>query len=177
MSSGTQQTVVFSQFDKALESLVVLLIADGNSYASRLTRIMLTNVGVKMIHEVQDGAAALEAIRAINPDVMILEWDIPVLDGREVMRIMRSPGLFPKPNLPVIMLTDYGLSSRLNEALYLGVHEFLVKPISSKTLQQRLIGILFKPRPMVLTGGFYVPLPRRSIDRDELIGSQQVVLA
>ena len=167
--------MVFSQFDKALGSLVVL-IADGNSYASRLTRIMLTNVGVKLIHEVQDGAAALEAIRAINPDVMILEWDIPVLDGREVMRIMRSPGLFPKPNLPVIMLTNYGLSSRLNEALHLGVHEFLVKPISSKTLQQRLIGILFKPRPMVLTGGFYVPLPRRSIDRDELIGSQ-VVLA
>ena len=37
---------------------------------------------------------------------MLLDWDMPVLDGMEVMRIVRSPGVFPRPNLPIIMLTN-----------------------------------------------------------------------
>lgn len=146
-----------------LENLTVL-IADGNPHSRRLTRTMLTNVGARASFEVGDGAAALQAIPDVNPDVMILDWDIPVMNGRDVMSVVRSPGVFPKPNLPVIMLSDSGQLSRLETALRLGVHEFLVKPISSKTLQQRLFGIIFNPRPMVLTDGHYVPLPRRRLD-------------
>ena len=37
---------------------------------------------------------------------MLLDWDMPVLNGMEVMRIVRSPGVFPRPNLPIIMLTN-----------------------------------------------------------------------
>ena len=116
-----------------------------------------------------DGIAALEAIRTVNPDVMIMDWDMPVLDGREVMRIVRSPGVFPKANLPIIMLTDLGLQSRVTAAIRLGVHEFLVKPISPKTLQQRLLGIILNPRPMVRAGKFYIPMPRRKIELNDLL--------
>ena len=98
-----------------MEGLVVL-IADSNAYTRRLTRMMLTNLGIKSIYESGDGIAALDAIRTVNPDVMILDWDMPVLDGREVMRIVRSPGVFPKPNLPIIMLTDRGLRSRVTDS-------------------------------------------------------------
>ena len=103
--------------------------------------------------------------------VMILDWDLPVLDGPEIMRIVRSPGVFPKPDLPIIMLTDVGERSRVHEAMQLGVHEVLVKPISPKTLQARLLGILVKPRPMVRVGNYYVPLPRRHVDFNELIST------
>src|SRR6202008_3923236 len=106
--------MVTQQLEKAMEGLVVL-IADDNAYTRRLTRMMLTNLGAKAIYEVGDGVAALEAIRGLNPDVMILDWDMPVLDGREVMRIVRSPGVFPKPNLPIIMLTDVGMHSRVHQ--------------------------------------------------------------
>ena len=51
----------------------------------------------------------------------------------------------------------------------LGVHEFLVKPVSPKTLQQRLLGILLKPRPMVRAGKYYIPMPRRRVDLKEFI--------
>jgi two-component system chemotaxis response regulator CheY len=156
------------QIQKAMEALVVLL-ADSNAYTRRLTRTMLTNLGIKSIYESVDGIAALEAIRTINPDVMILEWDLPVLDGPEVMRVVRSPGVFPKPSLPIIMLTDRGLRSRVTEAIRLGVNEFLVKPISPKSLQQRLLGILLNPRPMVRAGKYYIPMPRRRIDLKEFI--------
>jgi two-component system, chemotaxis family, chemotaxis protein CheY len=151
-----------------MEGLVVL-IADSNAYTRRLTRMMLTNLGVKSTYEVADGIAAVEAIRNVNPDVMILDWDMPVLEGCEIMRIVRSPGDFPKANLPIIMLTDIGLQSRVTEAIRVGVHEFLVKPISPKTLQQRLLGIILNPRPMVRAGKFYIPMPRRRIDLSEII--------
>lgn len=151
-----------------MEGLVVL-IADSNPYTRRLTRMMLTNLGIKSTYEAGDGVGALDAIRAVNPDVMIMDWDIPILDGREVMRIVRAPGIYPKANLPVIMLTDVGLQSRVTTAIRLGVHEFLVKPISPKTLQQRLLGLILNPRPMVRAGKFYIPMPRRRVDLNDVL--------
>ena len=160
--------MVTQHIEKAMEGLVVL-IADSNAYTRRLTRMMLTNLGVKSTYEAGDGVAALDGIRSVNPDVMVMDWELPVLDGREVMRIVRSPGVYPKANLPIIMLTDIGLQSRVTTAIRLGVHEFLVKPISPKTLQQRLLGIILNPRPMVRAGKFYIPMPRRRVDFNEFL--------
>jgi CheY-like chemotaxis protein len=168
--------MVTQQLEKALEGLVVL-IADSNAYTRRLTKTMLTNLGIKSTYETADGIAALDAIRNVNPDVMIVDWDMPVLDGSEVMRIVRSPGVFPKANLPIIMMTDLGLQSRVTSAIRLGVHEFLVKPVSPKTLQQRLLGILLNPRPMVRAGKFYIPMPRRRVDLNEFIHHPDALLA
>jgi CheY-like chemotaxis protein len=158
------------QSEKLIEGLVVL-IADSNLYTRRLTRTMLMNLGARSIYEAGDGVAALDAIRNVSPDVMILDWDMPILDGREVMKIVRTPGVFPKPNLPIIMLTDLGKRSRVHSALRLGVHELLVKPISPKTLQQRLLGIVLKPRPMIRAGRYYIPLPRRRADLSDVISA------
>ena len=133
--------------------------------------MMLANAGARVGYEVSDGTAVLNAIREVNPDVMILDWDLPGLSAPDIMRIVRSPGSFPKANLPVIVLTDSAERARVDLALQLGVHEFLVKPTSPKTLQQRLIGITHNPRPMVLAGGYYVPLPRKRTDREELISA------
>jgi two-component system chemotaxis response regulator CheY len=152
----------------AIENLVIL-VADASSYNRRLTRAMLVNSGAKSIYEVGDGVAALDAIRNVNPDVMVLTWDLPGLDGPEVMRIVRSPEVFPKPNLPIIMISDTGQRSRVIASIRLGAHELLVRPISPKALQQRLLGILLHPRPMVHAGRYYIPLPRRPLDHEELM--------
>jgi DNA-binding response OmpR family regulator len=111
--------------------------------------------------EVADGLAALEAIRTCDPDIMFLDWDMPVLNGMEVMRIVRSPGVFPRPNLPIIMLTNQAQRSAVMEALCNGAHEFLLKPTSPKALCDRLMSIVVNPRPMVKLGKYYVPQPRR----------------
>ena len=161
---------------KAIEGLTVL-IADGNSYMRRLTRTMLTNLGVRSIYEATDGLAAIEAIRNLNPDVMMLDWAMPIFDGCEVMRIVRSPGDFPNANLPVIMMTDVGLRSRVNEAIRVGAHELLVKPISPKMLQQRLLGFIFNARPMVRAGTLYIPMPRRPIDLNGYIQAEAAAAA
>src|SRR5687768_8348549 len=144
----------------SIEDCVVLL-ADSSVYLRKLTRSMLMNSGVRIIHEVGDGLAAIDAINDINPDVMIIDWDISILNGPEVMRIVRSPDAFAKPNVPVIMLTDLGLQSRVAAAVRLGVHEIILKPISPRTLQQHLFSILRAPRAMIRTGNFYGPIPHR----------------
>lgn len=140
-----------------------ILIADGNAYMRRLTRTMLNNLGARSVMEAADGLAALEAIRTRNPDIMLLDWDMPVLSGMEVVRIVRAPGVFPRPNIPIVMLTDRAYHSAVVEAMRAGVHEFLIKPTSPKALRDRLTSILFKPRPMQRLGERYVPAPRRKV--------------
>src|SRR6185503_17595685 len=126
--------------NKAVEKLIqglTILIVDANAFMRRQTRIMLTNLGAKSVIEANDGLAALELIRTRDPDVMFMDWDMPVLDGLEVMRIVRSPGVFPRPNLPIIMLTGRAQRSAVTEALRTGVNEYLVKPTSPKALRDR----------------------------------------
>jgi two-component system, chemotaxis family, chemotaxis protein CheY len=148
-----------NQIEKLIEDLGVLVV-DESPYMRRLTRTMLLNIGAKTIYEASDGVAALDIIRTANPDVAILDWDLPVLNGPQVIRIVRSPEVFPKPHLPIIMLTACAYRSHVSEAVRLGVHEFLVKPTSPRALQDRLLSILVKPRPMVQVGKFFVPEPR-----------------
>ena len=145
-----------------------ILIADSNAYMRRLTRTMLMNLGAKLVMEAADGLAALEAIRTRDPDVMLLDWNMPVLNGLEVLRIVRSPGVFPRPNLPIIMLTNRAHRSYVVEAQRAGVHEFLLKPTSPKALRDRLMSIVFKPRPMMQLGEHYVPKPRRKREEPKL---------
>jgi len=149
-----------SPADAMIQGLNILIV-DSNSYMRRITRMMLMNLGAKSVIEAPDGLEALEMIRTCDPDVMLLDWEMPVLDGMEVLRIVRSPGVFPRPNLPIIMLTGRGQRSQVVKALRAGAHEYLVKPTSPKALRDRLTSIVLKPRPMVRLGDFYVPQPRR----------------
>ena len=143
-----------------------ILVVDESQYTRKLTRMMLMNIGAKTVYEASDGVSALDIIRNANPDVAILDWTLPVLNGPQVIRIVRSPGVFPKPQLPIIMLTACSQRWHVQAAMQLGVHEFLIKPTSPKALRDRLVSILLKPRPMVKVGKYYVPEPRRPIEGD-----------
>lgn len=125
---------------------LVVLIADGRSHSRSLLRSMLLQFEVKKIHEVSDGAAALDAISTINPDVMILDWELPVLSALEVLRLAKSPGPNSNPDLPIIVLSSSGQADQVHEAIQLGAPHFLVWPISPKMLQDRLVGIVREAR-------------------------------
>jgi len=58
------------------------------------------------------------------------------------------------------MLTGHGERSRVVEAMQIGVNEFLLKPVSSKALQSRMVSVLGNPRPVVKAGSYYGPVPR-----------------
>jgi two-component system, chemotaxis family, chemotaxis protein CheY len=153
-----------SVLSKKIESLVhsiEVLIVDDNQYMRKVIRNLLVNLGVKSIHEAADGIAGLEAIRTYAPDVVLLDWEMPLLNGAELVRIVRSPGVFPVPDVPIIMLTGHVERWRVIEASRLGVNEFLKKPVSGKSLLDRIVAILTCPRAMVRLGDYYGPEPRK----------------
>jgi len=138
-----------------------VLIVDDNQFMRKVVRNLLVNVGVRTIYEAGDGVSGLEAIRTFAPDIVILDWEMPLLDGAEVARIIRSPGVFPVPDVPIIMLSGHVERWRIERAQQLGVNEFLKKPVSGKALLDRIVAILAHPRPMVRLGNYYGPQPRQ----------------
>jgi two-component system, chemotaxis family, chemotaxis protein CheY len=137
-----------------------VLIVDDEHTMRKVTRSLLQAVGVKNVYEAHDGQSGLDAIRTYAPDVVILDWEMPALNGLEFMRRVRSPGNFPLPDIPIIMLTCHGERSRVIDAVKGGVNEFLLKPVSTTALLARLVSVLNKPRRMVRKGDYYGPEPR-----------------
>jgi CheY-like chemotaxis protein len=144
-----------------------VLVVDDNAFMRKMVRSLLNNIGVKKVYEAADGIAGLEQIRATAPDVIVLDWEMPLLNGPELVRIVRSPGVFPMPDIPIIMLTAHGDRSRIIEAIRIGVNEFLCKPVSAKMLTDRLVSILAKPRANVRLGDYYGPEPRKLVLDDD----------
>ncbi len=143
-----------------IQALCVLVV-DDNQYMRKMVRNLLVNCGVKDIYEAGDGITALDTIRTVGPDVVVLDWEMPLLSGAELVRIVRSPGVFPMPDVPIIMLSGHGERWRVIEAARLGVNEYLVKPVSAKSLYDRLVTIMMQPRPTVQLGDYYGPEPRK----------------
>ena len=147
------------QAEILIQQLGVLVI-DDNPFMRTLVRNLLANIGVKKVFDASDGIAGLELIRNAGPDIVVLDWEMPMLNGAELVRIVRSPGVFPTPDIPIIMLTAHGGQSRILESVRLGVNEFLCKPVSAKSLFERLVSIVLKPRASVQLGNYYGPVPR-----------------
>ena len=147
---------------RTLMGAIKVLIVDDEHYTRKVIRTLLLAIGCTKIYEANDGQAGLDAIADIAPDVVQLDWEMPGMDGAEFVRRVRSPVSFPYPNVPLIMLSGHGERSRVMEAVRLGVHEFLLKPVSSGALRARIVSVLAKPRVMVRRGDYYGPEPRKA---------------
>jgi DNA-binding response OmpR family regulator len=164
-SAHTKQT------QAQLETINVLVV-DDDYYMRKVVRTMLNAMGVKTVHEACDGAAGLEALRVHAPDIVIVDWEMPIVDGAQFVRMARQPGVFPTPDVPIIMLTGHGDRWRVVEAARVGAHEYLLKPVSTKALRDRILAILNRPRPTVQRDGYCGPLPRRPAAIDEGAGAE-----
>jgi CheY-like chemotaxis protein len=159
---GTSAKHNKKQIENIVQSLCVLVV-DDNQYMRKTIRNLLVNCGIKDICEAADGIAALDSIRTMAPDVVVLDWEMPMLSGPELVRIVRSPGVFPMPDIPIIILTGHCERWRVVEAVRLGVNEYLTKPVSAKALYDRLVSITTQPRPVVQLGDYYGPEPRKLV--------------
>lgn len=155
---------------------IKIVIVDDEHYMRKVVRTMLMGIGVRTVYEAADGPEGLELIRTMAPDLVIADWEMPGLDGAGFVRMVRSPQTFPYPDVPIIMLTGHGERSRVIEAVKIGVNEFLLKPVSSKALLDRLVAVLTKPRKSVQSGNYYGPIPRNLVtavhaDNDEAVAN------
>jgi two-component system alkaline phosphatase synthesis response regulator PhoP len=117
----------------------VLVVEDEQDIAS-LIKHTLERSGDIEVEVTGSGAAALEAVAAHPPDLIVLDLNLPVLSGVEVCRILRSR--HDGHNLPIIMLTARGSENDRVVGLELGADDYITKPFSPRELTARVKAVL-----------------------------------
>ena len=143
-------------------SQIKFLIAEDNLYSRRNLRGMLKGLGTREIMEADDGPSAVEIFMSSRVDMVLIDWDMPLLDGVEVTRMIRQPAASPNPYAPVIMITGFADKTRVKIARDAGVTEFIAKPFSTQTLYAKILVSIATPRPFVKTKTFFGPSRRRT---------------
>ena len=113
----------------------VLLVDDGPVVADVLGRY-LTFEGYE-VASAKDGGEALALFRSWQPDLLVLDLMLPVIDGMEVCRILRK-----ESQVPIIMLTARGEETDRIVGLELGADDYVVKPFSPRELVARIKAVL-----------------------------------
>jgi CheY-like chemotaxis protein len=137
------------------------LIIDDNPFMRKVIKALLHGFGSREVLEAEDGASGLEIFMTYSPDIVLLDWEMPILDGLEVTRMIRQPTTSVNPFAPIIMVSGHAERRRVVMARDAGVHEFLAKPISSKALYDRILAVVAFPRPFIRTKSFFGPDRRR----------------
>lgn len=143
-----------------------ILVVDDNVHMRKLVVTILQAFGVLQIFEAENGDRAWTILRESNPDIVVLDWVMEGMSGIELMRMIRTNPQSPNPFVPVIMLTGHTLIEHVNTARDAGVNEFIAKPVSVKTMMQRLVAVIEYPRPFVRTTVYFGPCRRRRTDSD-----------
>lgn len=142
-----------------LEQVRFLIIED-NVNMIGLVRSILQALGAKRVYEAADAKTGLDLIPVVQPDIVICDWQMEPMSGLELVCLIRDEKS-ASPFVPIIMLTAHSEIERVKEARDCGVNEFLVKPISARTLYGRISTIIEHPRPFVRTETYFGPDRRR----------------
>jgi phosphoserine phosphatase RsbU/P len=113
-----------------------VLIAEDNRISSRILQIRLTKWGYE-VERASDGNDALEKLTGKDaPQIAILDWMLPGIDGLEVCKQIRSLDGVQQPY--IILMTDKATSENIVEGLNSGADDYLAKPFNDEELRARL---------------------------------------
>lgn len=113
-----------------------ILVVDDASTMRRIVRGLLRELSLKNIREAENGSDALEELRRKKADLVISDWNMPQMTGIELLRAIRSDSALK--DLPVLMVTAEAKKENIMEAVQAGVNNYIVKPFSAETLQEKL---------------------------------------
>jgi two-component system chemotaxis response regulator CheY len=108
------------------------LVVDDSRVVRRAARRMLEAMGFA-VDEAEDGAQALAACRAKLPDGVLLDWNMPVMDGITFLRRARAEFGAERPR--IVLCTTEGEMSRIFEAIEAGAQEYIMKPFDAEILR------------------------------------------
>ncbi len=121
-----------------------ILVADDFSTMRRIIKGLLQDLGFSNITESADGLTALSLLKAGNFDLLITDWNMPGMQGVELLREVRADERMKK--LPVLMLTAEAKREQIVAAAQAGVSGYVIKPFTAATLKEK-IGKIFGVKP------------------------------
>jgi sigma-B regulation protein RsbU (phosphoserine phosphatase) len=114
-----------------------ILVVDDDAMSRRVLAQLLTAAGYKC-RVSEDGSEALEIAHTTPPSVLLLDFDMPGLNGAEVLRRLRSDQNPAVAQIPTIMLTAHGSEASEVSCLQAGADDFVTKPVNAAVLRARI---------------------------------------
>jgi len=149
-----------------------VLVIDDNPHMRRLVVTVLQAFGTVHLFEAPDAERGWALMNELNPDVIVLDWMLPGMNGLEFAERVRTAADSPNPFVPIIMLTGHTQVEHVRLARDAGITEFLAKPVSVNGLYTRLVAVIEHPRPFVRTKVYFGPCRRRR-NQDDYHGPER----
>lgn len=121
-----------------------ILVVEDNPLNLKLVRDVLGVAGYEVI-AAGSGEEGLEIVASTTPDLVLMDLQLPGIDGREALSRMRHGGL--ARDIPVVAVTAFAMASDRENALAAGFDGFIEKPISVRELPSQVAGYLNAGRP------------------------------
>jgi two-component system sensor histidine kinase/response regulator len=129
-----------------------ILLAEDNPVNQKLAVRLLQRFGAH-VEVAPNGLVALQALRDAHFDAVLMDCQMPLLDGYEATRQLRAPGSGVRnPKIPVIALTAHALATDRAKCLAAGMDDYLTKPINPNHLQKALARALPVLEPVSARG-------------------------
>ncbi len=122
-------------------AMKVLVVDDQNS-VRQMTRITLEQLGIRHIHEAENGVTAMETAAVQPLDLIISDYNMPEMDGLGLLRAVRGHPAARK--VPFILLTGRGDRELVVKAAQAGVNNYLIKPFTAEILRQKIEQVVGK---------------------------------
>ena len=116
-----------------------VLVVDDDPVVADLVAFRLQRLGLQVTVET-DGESGLAAARRLRPDLVVLDWLMPRMDGLEVCRALRADLALART--PVLMLTAKSQEPDLERGFAAGATDFVAKPFSTRELVSRVTAAL-----------------------------------
>jgi PleD family two-component response regulator len=140
-------------------NLSVLLI-DPSPHYRRIVRTMLYQAQLNRILEASDLTSAASIFIQKQPNIVILDWDMPDGDSIKCLAAIRSSKTSPFTKAPVLVMMERPDRRSVVHAAKLGAHEIITKPISPNNLWLHLTGVINVPRKYREAAGKVTLVPR-----------------
>lgn len=119
-----------------------ILVVDDFPTMRRIVRSLLKELGFTNVEEAEDGQDALNKLRAGGFQFVVSDWNMPNLDGLEMLKQIRADAALK--DLPVLMVTAEAKKENIIAAAQAGASGYVVKPFTSATLEEKLNKIFEK---------------------------------
>ena len=119
-----------------MDKNIKILIVDDFSTMRRIIKNLLRDLGYNNTFEADDGSTALPMLESGDFDFVISDWNMPIMQGIDLLRKMRSD---PKlKSLPFLMVTAEAKREQIVVAAQAGVNGYIVKPFTADTLKDKI---------------------------------------